>query len=154
MGAKVTYVHFGANESEIGIQFEADDGAGGKVTGRMFAPANAATKQAVLDAAQADLDAATGALPVDMPPEAITTALMKKRNAEQEAAKASARKLAADEAAAKAQAFAQDAEAKRAQAELEKAALDVAIAEATAKKAAIEAEIAAAKAAADEPAAP
>ena len=127
--AKVTYVHFGAGETEIGIQFTADDGAGGTVTGRAFAPADASLKAAVVEAAQAALDALTGELPADYPPGAVTTALMKKRTAEAEAKKSRAAQQAA--------------EAAKVAAESAKGALDEQIAAKQAAIAALDAEIAA-----------
>ncbi len=116
--AKVTFVHFGAGEPEIGIQYDTDDGAGGTVKGRTFAPADPALKQAVLAAAQAALDAATGELPADYPPGAVTTALMKKRTAE-----AAAKKARADEMTARQAKSALDRQIEEKRAEL--AALDV-----------------------------
>lgn len=104
--AKATYVHFSANDPEFGIQFEADDGAMGTIDGRAFADVDPTLKDAVFKAAQAALDALTGQLPVDLPPSMVTTALMKARNARQEAEVADrkrveaeiARNAAADEA--------------------------------------------------------
>lgn len=145
--ATVKFVHFGAGEPEIGIQFDADDGAGGTVVGRVFALADPALKKAVIDAAQAALDAMTGELPADYQPGAVTTALMRKRNAEQEAKKAADRKLAADKSAEEAEAKRQAAAEAMTMAESLRAQALADVDAALAKKAALDAEIAAAEAA-------
>lgn len=96
--AKATYVHFSANDPEFGIQFEADDGAMGTIDGRAFADVDPALKDAVFKAAQSALDALTGQLPVDLPPSMVTTALMKARNARQEAEVAETKRVEAEKA--------------------------------------------------------
>lgn len=137
--AKVLFVHFGAAEPEIGIQFDADDGAGGTVIGRTFAPADPTLKQAVLDAAQAALDAAVGELPADYPAASLTTALMRKRTAEAEAKAAREAKAAADEAAKHAETRKAAADREVAAKAAEAAALDEQIAKKRAELAATEA---------------
>lgn len=124
--AKVIYVHFGAAETEFGIDFSTDDGAGGEIRGKAYADANAALKDTVLKAAQEALDVLTGQLPVDMPPGAVTTALMQARNARQEMEKALAAHREAEEKrqAAEAAKEATDAEIAAARAEHERLAAE------------------------------
>src|SRR5687768_5257886 len=103
MNAKLTRIHLGFGMGEIGVQFEIDDGAGGFVTQRAFVEVEDEALAPVWLAAQGALAAKLGALPLEMPPGNVTSALMRQRTAE-----AAARQAEKDKA---------DAEAKRYEAE-------------------------------------
>lgn len=113
MNAKLTRIHLGLGMSESGVQFELDDGAGGTVRQRAFLVLPDDAMAAVWAAAQTALASKLGDLPVDMPPGAVTSALMQARNAQQEAAKARAAQLDAEAARARAQQDADAAESAR-----------------------------------------
>jgi hypothetical protein len=99
MSAKLTRIHLGLSMAETGVQFELTDDNGLTTTQRGFVTLTGADEAlaAVWLAVQIALDAQLGALPLDLPPAAVTTALMQKRNAENETRKAQAA-LAAKEA--------------------------------------------------------
>lgn len=149
----LTRIHLGRDMSEIGVQFEADDGAGGTVKQRAFLtlPDGAATAT-LWAAVESALAAKLAELPIDLPPGAVTTALMQQRTARAAAKKAGEQRLAAEKAKDVADAAREraeearlSAEAAKSVAEADAAALALQIAEARATKAALEAEIAAAE---------
>lgn len=107
MNAKLTRIHLGLGIDEAGIQFEIEDGAGGTVTQRAFIKLPDDATAGVWLAAQTTLAAQLAELPTDMPPGNVTNALMKARNARQEAEVAHADRIQAEkdrnEAAAEAE---------------------------------------------------
>lgn len=154
MSAKLTRIHLGLGMAEIGVQFDVPDGAGGPSRQRAFVVVADAVLAPVWAAAQAALDAELAQLPLDMPPGAVTTALMQKRNALQEAERAREEQREAEAAKTKAHQSRAEAEQAKAQAEAIAVRLDeenaARAAEATAKAAALaklDAQIAAKRAA-------
>lgn len=97
MKTTLTRVHLALGETESGLQFEIDDGAGGTVRQRAFVMLPDDVRASVWLAAQTALSKAVDQLPVDLPPGNVTTAIMQQRTAEA-AAKAAiaARKEALD----------------------------------------------------------
>lgn len=91
MNFELTRIHLGREHTEVGVQFDVDDGGGGKVRQRAFlAKDDKLAKKC--DALWADVEKALTAkldqLPLDLPPANVTTALMKQRDAEAAAAQA------------------------------------------------------------------
>ncbi len=122
MNAKLTRIHLGLGMAQIGVQFEIADGAGGTVTQRAFVAVSDAALAPVWLEAQAALDASLAALPLDLPPGNVTTALMRQRTAEAAEEAARAAKLEAEQAAAKAEKQRQAADTERERLDAEAAA--------------------------------
>lgn len=133
MSTTLRYIHIGIAEgNEIGIHFErVDDASGARATGRAFVTVDARLLAPVIAAAEAALTAEVESVAA-LPPGAVTTALMQKRNAMQEAQAAMEQKRIAEQA--------------RSEAETAKNAALAALDDARAQKAAIEAALATAKA--------
>lgn len=128
MSTTLKYIHIGIAEgNEIGVHFERkDDVTLVTATGRAFVTVDAALLAPVVAAAEAALTTEVEALAA-LPPGAVTTALMQKRNALQEATKAEGRKRQADEARTSAEAAASKAaqECEAAMAEKERLAAEL-----------------------------
>lgn len=139
MNTKLTRIHLGLGMGEIGVQFEVDDGAGGTVTQRTFLVVDDAALAPVWLAAQSALAAKIGALPLDMPPGNVTTALMQQRTAEAAASRARDEEQASKAAASQ-------AEAKRKDLEGEHARLDEELAKKVEQATKLDAELAAKRA--------
>jgi hypothetical protein len=158
MKTLLTRIHLGLNMPEVGAQFhtldEADKSTSKQRCFLKGMPDELAS--AVWAWARGALDEQLSALPVDLPPANVTTALMQQRNAEQMAEKARAAELAAKESAAQAEALAEKAreekatlDAMAAAAQAEKARLDLEAAKKQSELAAIDAALALKKAEAD-----
>lgn len=82
MKTKLTRIHLGLGMNEIGVQFEATGDDGVATTQRAFLAVDDASLASVWIAAQTALAAKLAELPMDLPPGAVTSALMRQRAAE------------------------------------------------------------------------
>lgn len=139
---KLTRVHIGLGFDEIGVQYEADDGAGGTTTQKGFVALPPGTTDAVWAAAQIALAAQYAAFPPDMPIGEVATALRMKRDAEAAAKVAIEQKQEAEEQRAAAERARTEAERAKAKAENILTATIADAGEVAARKAADEAQLA------------
>jgi hypothetical protein len=166
MGApKLTRIHLGLGLDEAGVQYEADDGAGGTTTQKGFLSLSKTLTDAVWAEAETKLAEQVALFPPDLPLAEVASALRKKRDAEaaarlaeEEKRSAEAAREAAEQAKAEAERVKTQAEAALAETIAQtgavldrKGAAEEAIATLTAQKAALEAEIAAKTAEATKP---
>lgn len=143
MKAKLTYVHLGLGETEIGVQFEATDDAGATATQRAYLPIDDVLTPVLAPvwlAAQQALAAKLGQLPVTMPPGEVTSALMKMREAEAAVRRAEHEKRQLDAAHAQRSAQIAALDTAHAQRTAQISALDAAQSERATQLAALDAE--------------
>lgn len=96
--ATLTRIHLGRGIDESGVQYEADDGAGGTTTQKGFVTLPKEVTDAVWAAAETALAEQLALFPPDMPLAEVASALRKKRDAEAAANLAKEEKRAAEQA--------------------------------------------------------